>query len=498
MKNRTNLISVLVLIIFLGINNNAQAQAIVSTGLYTGNGQNNRNMPVLHFRPDFLMIKGGNHSAQLAMSGFQAGKTKDFNGGYASNGLITAITTVGFVLGNDNEVNKNGDSYTYMAFKELPGVIKVGTYTGNDADDRNITGIGFAPELVIIVAETNNEKPVYSTIHMGADKSMNFLNSNFDKNCIQAFLSNGFQVGKDKAVNDGGIIYHYVAIKSMVGSISIGSYVGDGASSRIITGTGIGNFTVVKAEKENAIFRTSNLPTDQSYQFKNSGSVNDRIKRNLNQGFEVGSHKEVNKSGEEYHFFQMYSNFQVLPVQWLSFNAQVLAGKTKLSWETAQEVNNAYFSVERSTDGVNYTAIGKVAGQGTTTATSRYQFEDISPMSGVSYYRLQQADDFGKISYSEVRKVQRDGTQAQTSNDTDFRIFPNPLSGNRVFVDYAFTQSQITVDVLNSNGVRVARVNLKNGNQAVELPQNLSAGNYVVIGHDGGKQLFSKQIMKIR
>lgn len=472
---------------------------IAKTGTYTGNGQNNRNIPELNFRPDFLMIKGQNQSAQLSLSTFPVDRTKDFNGGLAVNGIITELTISGFTVSNNNQVNKNGENYTYMAFKAEPGKIKSGTYTGNGNDNREISGTGFEPDMIIIIAENNNEKPIFSSITMGPDKSMNFLNSDFDKNCIQAFRTNGFQVGKDKAVNDNAVIYHYIALKNSPGAISIGSYLGNGDANRVIPGAGGGNFSMVKTDKKNANFRAVGMATDRSGYFKNSGFVTERIKRNIAPGFVVGSNDEVNKTGDTYHYLQINSNFQVLAVQWLSFEVKALTSKNSLVWETAREVNNNYFSIESSWDGVTYKRIGKISGKGNSNSISQYQFDDNAIVTGVTFYRIRQVDLNGKVSYSSVRKLVRTNIQSEASTqNNNFKIFPNPFAGNNVFIDYEIKQAQIEIVVLNSSGVKMHVLNLKKGENKLKLPDNLSPGNYLLVGRDGGKQLFSKKILKVK
>ncbi|MCA8832321.1 PA14 domain-containing protein [Hymenobacter pini] len=81
-------------------------------------------------------------------------------------------------------------------------------------------------------------------------------------------------------------------------------------------------------------------------------------------------------------------------------NAGVLA-----SWETAQELNSAYFVLERSANGRVFEAVGKVAAAGTTQHQQRYSYLDAAPLSGVAYYRLRQVDTDGTTSYSSVVSV---------------------------------------------------------------------------------------------
>nr|GFD49470.1 hypothetical protein [Tanacetum cinerariifolium] len=95
-----------------------------------------------------------------------------------------------------------------------------------------------------------------------------------------------------------------------------------------------------------------------------------------------------------------------LPVVLTEFTA-VRAGRAALlSWRTASEQNNAYFTVEGSTDGVVFKRLGMVAGHGTSILAHTYQYSDttlIGTATGTAYYRLQQVDANGKVTYSPLR-----------------------------------------------------------------------------------------------
>ncbi len=116
-----------------------------------------------------------------------------------------------------------------------------------------------------------------------------------------------------------------------------------------------------------------------------------------------------------------------LPVELLSFNALSEEDQVRTVWETASEINNDFFTVERSDDLENWIKIGHVDGAGNSTETHNYSLIDYRPLTGVSYYRLKQTDFDGETSYSEVRSVQR-------SNYSEPQIHPIP------------TRAQVTVE----------------------------------------------------
>jgi hypothetical protein len=87
------------------------------------------------------------------------------------------------------------------------------------------------------------------------------------------------------------------------------------------------------------------------------------------------------------------------------------------------EQNNKYFVVERSADGKNFTAIGRVAGAGNSDRELNYQFIDVNPLSGTSYYRLQQVDIDGKSTLSTVAMVRMVNERTNT-----LVLSPNPVT----------------------------------------------------------------------
>ncbi len=81
-----------------------------------------------------------------------------------------------------------------------------------------------------------------------------------------------------------------------------------------------------------------------------------------------------------------------LPIKLLSFNVECQNNEAIIHWSTATEVNNDYFTIARSSDGINYQAVAIVKGAGNSSTTLNYSTVDTSPLFGTSYYRLSQTD----------------------------------------------------------------------------------------------------------
>lgn len=112
----------------------------------------------------------------------------------------------------------------------------------------------------------------------------------------------------------------------------------------------------------------------------------------------------------------------VLPIELRSFDATCDNGKINLRWETATETNNDHFTIERTTNGITYEVIGKVAGAGNSKKEIRYSFTDHKPLKGTTYYSLRQTDRNGES------KVHR-SVAVSCNSVSEFAIHPNPSEG---------------------------------------------------------------------
>ncbi len=114
----------------------------------------------------------------------------------------------------------------------------------------------------------------------------------------------------------------------------------------------------------------------------------------------------------------------VLPVEWLGFDAKLInEGEEVLcSWQTATELENDYFTVQRSPDGELWEEIGFVDGAGTSYEEHSYHFVDSDPYSGTSYYRIKQTDFNGETDRTHRAVILREEPAL-------FAAYPNPSDG---------------------------------------------------------------------
>ncbi|WP_147303070.1 T9SS type A sorting domain-containing protein [Marinoscillum furvescens] len=114
------------------------------------------------------------------------------------------------------------------------------------------------------------------------------------------------------------------------------------------------------------------------------------------------------------------SGCAALPVTLIDFSGASMPGGICLSWSTASEVNNDYFTLEHSADGVSFAEIAQVSGKGTTSEISAYSYTDRVAQPGVVYYRLSQTDFDGT---QEVLGV----VSARSTSNHQLSIAPNPI-----------------------------------------------------------------------
>jgi hypothetical protein len=127
-----------------------------------------------------------------------------------------------------------------------------------------------------------------------------------------------------------------------------------------------------------------------------------------------------------------------LPIDLLSFSGECLSNQIRLNWETATETNNDYFSIERSMDGVNWSEIGKINGEGNSSTSSKYFLDDENQYNEISYYRLKQHDYSGVMRTFSPISVQN----CYFGNEV-LSIFPNPAK-NVINIHFRGNSEQVT------------------------------------------------------
>jgi len=117
------------------------------------------------------------------------------------------------------------------------------------------------------------------------------------------------------------------------------------------------------------------------------------------------------------------TSLATLPVELISFEAECENQNITLEWSTASEINNDFFTIERSMDGVNWQIISTVSGAGNSNSRMYYSFIDINNSFQNSYYRLKQTDFEGGGKYSAIIPVKN-----CEQDFTELSLYPNPAN----------------------------------------------------------------------
>ncbi len=180
------------------------------------------------------------------------------------------------------------------------------------------------------------------------------------------------------------------------------------------------------------------------------------------------------------------NNTTLLPVELVSFEANPINNSyIKVSWVTASEVNNDYFEIQRSVDGITWEVLGTEEGHGTTNDVHSYSFDDFNAQRGITYlYRLRQIDFDGTFAFSDID----DATlNAGTAGLEISPVWPNPgiANGTASFTVTSGKDRQFDFTLYDMLGKLVKKGTFAvtgNGvSHLVEIKlQDFTAGNYLL------------------
>jgi hypothetical protein len=170
--------------------------------------------------------------------------------------------------------------------------------------------------------------------------------------------------------------------------------------------------------------------------------------------------------------FGSVSGFNPLPVTWLSFEGRRLNGIVKLMWRTATEINNDFFTIERSVNGFDFETIGTIPGSGNTTYTVSYEFSDERPVIGYSYYRIKQTDFDGQYDYSKIIALEFDPFGNSIFEQPEVMIYPNPANGEYLYINFnaPVENNEVEISIIDSAGKVHYHDNLELQNNQFDIP----------------------------
>lgn len=165
-----------------------------------------------------------------------------------------------------------------------------------------------------------------------------------------------------------------------------------------------------------------------------------------------------------------------LPIELLSFEGEIFDSENHLKWTTTTEINNDYFTIEKSSDGFSFVEIGFIDGAGNSNANLDYQFIDDNVVESTNYYRLKQTDFDGNYTYSNIIVL---------TNNLSNSIYYNNSTNH---IELGGVQGKIKI--YNLQGQEVKHFTAKENSVYV----NLSKGMYLV-SVENKNQIFTKKIV---
>ncbi|MDX2248725.1 MAG: kelch repeat-containing protein [Bacteroidia bacterium] len=179
------------------------------------------------------------------------------------------------------------------------------------------------------------------------------------------------------------------------------------------------------------------------------------------------------------------------PVELLSFSALPYEKIVKLRWITASEMNNDFFTIERSRNGYLFEEVIRLSGKGDGNLSREYETTDYLPYPGWNYYRLSQTDFDGKTEKFPLVQVYFDGT------GNPFRIYPNPVESDRKLniESLVAEPGKTSVTLINFIGQAILRREIEFVSDRETLSfGNLPAGTYFLIIRGERGEVFSEMV----
>lgn len=272
----------------------------VATGTYTGNGVDNRAITGVGFAPEVLIVKAATADQGVITTSTMSGDTsKPLTSATALvANRIQSLDGNGFTLGTDVTVNRSGTVYFWTAMRTHPASSAIGTYSGSGSA-KSVSTVGFQPHFVAVFSAGAHIAVQRFT---GMSRTYAWGSNTGVTTGITGFSGSGFSVGTDSSANASGTTYHYLALANNPNNVWVGSFAGDGADNRNITGPGFQpTYVNLRADSSGTarrgIHRPASLTGDSAQSHTATANAANLIQSLTATGFQVGSDVQVNASG---------------------------------------------------------------------------------------------------------------------------------------------------------------------------------------------------------
>jgi len=424
----------------------------------------------------------GGGSATIVIDG---GSTVTFNGGGSNCNSSGSVAGGGVnVEGNGNNVTFNGYSFSNNSkdFQGGSGLYVAGNNTTNVtvnnsifADNRNTSAVGggaiFISGSNLTINGTcfsNNSSfktggPNYGgAISVGKGATLTIANCTFTNNAVTNSGNGGAISINTSFAGSGGTATVNLTTCSFTGNSSSSS------GNHIYARVGFGN---------QAIFNINECTfsaTAQAIRNDNTAIIN---LQNSGNPSKSGTINTINTTAPTTSAVSNYPVLQgscygtVLPVELIHFTGNCENTRTNLSWSTASEHNNNYFTISRADSNLEFYVIATISGKNTTTVKTDYSYEDFQALAGTNYYRISQTDFDGSEKILKTISVDntcsiRDGQEINSSFN---------IENQSITIGYHFDKNQtMTAEIYNSMGQIVQRTEtfLTANNRKIEIKLN--------------------------
>lgn len=201
---------------------------------------------------------------------------------------------------------------------------------------------------------------------------------------------------------------------------------------------------------------------------------------------------DANSENEDYAVTDMSVNLGTpLPVKWSGFFINATTeGFSQLKWQTASEINNDYFEVERSMDGIFFSTVGQVKGSGNKSEPTNYAFTDKTTKAGNTYYyRVKQVDYDGKEDHSIILSIDIKG------NAITLSVEPNPVYDMLKINLNSPSSDDFILEVFRLDGSLVQKIEFNEGEISKSFDMTfLTNGLYIL--KSKGSNIINQKIIK--
>jgi len=183
----------------------------------------------------------------------------------------------------------------------------------------------------------------------------------------------------------------------------------------------------------------------------------------------------------------LYAKWQTaLPVLLINYKMECEGKKVKIFWTTATEINNDYFTIEKSIDAINFFKAGIIDGAGNSNKQNNYEFFDFINSNQQYYYRLKQTDFNGNFEIFEV-------LSANCFTDNKINVFPTLFHDN---INVKILELNVKLKIFDLDNKLIVSRTLEIENEIIDL-SFLDNGIYYMQFLDNDNKLYNFKIIKL-